>query len=746
MATQDKFENARSAGRRSLDEAEGKEVLASFGLKVPSSVVVSGPDDPRLDSKELSGAFAVKVMSPEILHKSDAGGVVLNALGAQGVRAAIESIAAKPAVKAARVHGYLVERMCPRGQEFVVGGVRDPQFGPMVMVGIGGIFVEIFQDVAFRLCPITRADAVSMLHELRGAKLLEGARGRAPVDTEGIVEVIMKVGGEGGLLMQFGDYIEELDLNPVIVGAGGAVVADARFILREVGPAAESPKPAPADAREMLPVAERFAPLFAPRSIAVLGASTTATTMANTFIKRMKDFGYAGNVYPIHPKATEVEGLRAYPSLAGAPEVIDYAYIAIGANAIPGLLRNAEGRVRFAQVISSGFGEVEEGRARQDELVKSARAGGCRVLGPNCLGIYSPRGKVTFPSSAPSELGTVGIVSQSGGLGTDIIKRGQWRGLRFSGLVTLGNSADLAPVDLLEFYFADPETSVIGLYIEDVKDGRKFFELLRSPIATKPVVILRGGRSQLGRTAAASHTGAMAGDGRAWEALAKQAGCVLVETVDLFINALLAFQFLAPRANRVTTKVVLFGNGGGTSVLATDSFADCGLQVAPFDDSTLARLSEMDLPPGTSVANPIDAPVATLQEQEGRVANRIFDIVYQSAAPDAMVMHINLAAFAGRGGGDPVDNLIAAAVNVQKAWPGQSHFVIVLRADGSPELEAKRRHYREIALAARIPVYDELVDAAHALKSVRWAEQHRTRSLQHPEPQARGTVAAEASA
>ena len=237
------------------------------------------------------------------------------------------------------------------------------------------------------------------------------------------------------------------------------------------------------------------------------------------------------------------------------------------------------------------------------------------------------------------------------------------------------------------------------------------------------MVILRGGRSLHGRAAAASHTGAMAGDERAWEALARQTACVMVDTVDSLIDALLALQFLELKVEKPTQNIVLFGNGGGTSVLATDSFAECGLEVAPFESETLELLESLNLPPGTSVANPIDAPVATLQEEEGRVANRIFDIVYRSAKPDAVVMHINLAAFQGRGGGDPIDNLIQAAVSVQERYPRQAHFMIVLRVDGSPELDERRRHYRSLALRVGIPVYDELIDAAQALRAVRWVEE-----------------------
>ncbi|MEO6929064.1 MAG: acetate--CoA ligase family protein, partial [Casimicrobiaceae bacterium] len=682
---------ARQAGRGSLNEADGKTLLGAFGVRVPRFAVARGVEDVDRALDGLKSPYAIKVLSQDILHKSDAGAVILGAQDRDAVRAAVTTIAGRVRLRDARVDGYLIEEMTRPGRELVIGSFRDPQFGPMIMVGLGGIFVELMQDVSFRLCPVDRHDAESMLAQLKGAKILDGARGQKPVDRNALIELIVKIGGADGVLMTLDGEIAELDLNPVIVNDDGAVAVDARFVLADQ--ASQVQVAALADRQPS--AASVFAPLFAPATIAVVGASSSTATMANTFIRRLRDFGYAGRIYPIHPKADEIEGLKCYRSLATAPEPIDYAYVAIGARAIPQVLREANGRARFVQVISSGFGEVADGVELQAELVESARQGGCRLLGPNCLGIYSPRGGVTFPASAPRELGSVGVVTQSGGLGTDIIKRGQWRGLRFSGLVTIGNSADVGPTDLLEFYLADTQTRVIGFYLEDVKDGRRFFNRLRDAECMKPVVILRGGRSLQGRVAAASHTGALAGSDRPWQALAQQTGTVLVDTVDQFVNALLAFQFLVPRPQRPTQRVVLFGNGGGTSVLATDAFADHGLDVTPFDDATLAQLAALNLPNGTSIVNPIDAPVATLQGDEGRIADRIFDIIYRSGSPDAVVMHINLAAFVGRAGGDPIDNLIKAAVRVQSDYPGRAHFCIVLRVDGSPELDDRRRHYRE---------------------------------------------------
>lgn len=466
-------------------------------------------------------------------------------------------------------------------------------------------------------------------------------------------------------------------------------------------------------------VIDQFMPLFAPKTVAVVGASTKGAALPNVFIRRIREFGFEGAIYPIHPTAAEIDGLPAYRSLGETPEPVDYAYIAIAAAQVPPLLAAGQGRVRFAQVISSGFGEVDEGKELQDELVAAARAGGMRLLGPNCLGIYTPRGRVTFAEIGPKDVGEVGIISQSGGLGTDIIRRGFSRGIKFSGLITVGNCADLGPTDILEFYLADLQTRVIGMYIETAKDGRRFFETLREARARKPVVILKGGRTRQGLAAAASHTGSLAGDDRVWVALAKQTGCVLVETLDEFIDTLLVFQALAPHPQHPTQRVVLFGNGGGASVLATDYFARLGLDVSPFDRPAIDALAAMKLPPGTSITNPVDCPVGTLQQDDGRVAERILDVIYERGQPDALVMHLNLSAFVGRTKSEVLDNLVHAALRVQEHHPGKAHFVLVLRSDGEPKLEERKREFRARAVGLGIPVYDEMSNAGCALAALR---------------------------
>ena len=224
---------ARAQGRSSLDELAGKQLLAGFGIGTPKSTMAANSGAVAAAVAKLTPPFVVKVMSPDILHKSDAGGVKVNLQSVAEASQAIAAMALLPAISNARVDGYLVEEMAPAGQEIVVGAIRDPDFGPMVMVGLGGIFVEVLADVAFRICPITRLDAAEMLAELKGAAILQGARGRKPVAQDAIIDVLLKVGGEDGLLMRHADDFKEADINPLIVSDTGAVAVDARFILTD---------------------------------------------------------------------------------------------------------------------------------------------------------------------------------------------------------------------------------------------------------------------------------------------------------------------------------------------------------------------------------------------------------------------------------------------------------------------------------------------------------------------------------
>lgn len=701
------------------NEKAAKALLAQAGLSVPRSHAVADAAAAAVACASLTAPFVVKVLSSQPLHKSELGGVRLGLADADAVAAGVREIAAQWKADAPPIEGYLVEEMAPPGHEIALGGTIDPQFGPMLMVGLGGIFVELFSDVAFRVCPIVEADARAMLRELRAWPVLQGARGGRVVDEQALVDAMLKVGGADGILMRMADRIAELDINPLIVGKRGAVAADARIV------AAASPRAAAPTRRS----APDFGPLFMPRSIAVAGVSATGSAAGNRFIANLEALGYDGPIYPIHPSAPEIDGRGAYRSFADVPQEIDYAYLAVPRAAVPPLLAQAGGRVRFAQIMTSGFGEGGRGDGSKAELLAAIRAGGMRVLGPNCLGIYSPRGRVCFTESKFKDAaGPVGVISQSGGFGIDMVRLGQQRGLRFSGVVTIGNSIDLGANELLEHFLADEGTRAIGLYLEDIRDGRRFFELLRAAGGRKPVVILKGGRTSQGQQAAASHTGSLAGDIQVWRAVARQTGCVLVETLEELIETLLLLQFARPQPGRITRRVALLGNGGGASVVATDGLAQLGFALAEFTPSTRARLQAIELPDGASDGNPIDVPGNVFDRSEGLVGGPLLDALCTDGGIDAIVMHLNLSALLAYRGRRTIEHLVDAAIAHRQGAQSSCLLLLVLRSDGSVENDAVRRVHAGRAAAAGLPVFESFAMASRALKGLAAFEEFQSLS------------------
>ena len=716
----DLIAQARQRQASALTEPEAKAILSAFGLPVPVSVVADDIDLLTEQGAALGAPLVAKLVGSSGLHKSDIGGVRLGIFGKAQLGEALQGLRAAAAGAGITHEGYLVEMMAAPGVEMIIGGTIDPRFGPVIMAGLGGVFIEILGDAAFRVCPITRKDARSMLEQLRGWPLLQGARGRPPCKIDALIDALVAVGGSGGLLMQAQGHLSEIDINPLIVSAAGVVACDARMILEQ-----GDPTHAPEVDDQPEPISSLDA-LFEPSIITVVGASATGFTPANDFIRQCKALGCSARIVPIHPNAPEVEGLRAVKRIADIGSTIDYLYVSIAAAHVPALIESCAGQVRFAQIISSGFGEVMHGKALERELLKAARRAGVRLLGPNCLGLYSPRGGLAFVGDCPREPGPIGIVSQSGGLAVDMLLRGKQRGLRFSGLATLGNSIDLSPADLINHFLEDQYTAAIGVYLEDVRDGRRFVDVLTRTKGRKPVVILLGGQTDQGRHAATSHTGSLASPLALWRGISAQTGIVITDTLDQFLDSLLAFQCLTPRRGRVTQQCVLFGNGGGASVLAADAFARRGLTVEPMASEAIAALDALHLPPGTSVVNPVDAPAFTLRQEEGRVAEKILEAIVTLATPDALVTHLNLPVFISSADqrADFLGNLMAATLRVRERHGRSTHHALVLRSDGSEACEARKRIFQAAAVAAGIPSYDELVNAADALASIAHFERH----------------------
>ncbi len=347
--------------------------------------------------------------------------------------------------------------------------------------------------------------------------------------------------------------------------------------------------------------------IFHPRSIAVVGASAgPANIHTQMFLDSLIQFGYKGEIYPINPKSEPVFGLRTYPNLSEVPGPVDHVISLIPSRATPQLIRDSIAKgVKTVQFFTAGFAETgeEDGKRLQEELVVMARSGGVRIIGPNCVGIYCPESGMAYAADFPKETGRVGFVAQSGGYTYHVVRMAAVRGVRFSKVVSYGNASDISESDLLGYLADDPDTDIIGAYMEGTRDGRRLLRVLADAAARKPVIVIKRGGTDAGSRGTRSHTGSLAGDDRVWDAALKQAGAIRVEDVEEMVDLMATFSFLSlPRGRRV----VVMGAGGGASVRASDECETGGLTLPPIPEEMRKELKRFIPLAGSMLRNPVD--------------------------------------------------------------------------------------------------------------------------------------------
>jgi acyl-CoA synthetase (NDP forming) len=549
-------------------------------------------------------------------------------------------------------------------------------FGRCVALGLGGVLAEALADVSLRPWPVAERDVREMLDELHGRRLLEGFRGRGPVDRAALVATVLALAGERGLVAELGARVAELECNPLVASGRGAIAADARLALYEE----LRPSPPPRARAD-------FSRLFEPRSVAVVGASASrASGFGNLFLRHYREYGFRGALYAVHPGADAIGGVPAVASLAAAPEPIDYALVAVPAERAPEVLRGARGCVRFAQVVSGGFGETgESGRRLEAELLAAAHEAGLRLLGPNCMGVWCARGRQTFLGRAPERSGGVSVISQSGGLAGDILQLGDHLGIGFACLVSLGNAVDVGAGELLRWLLDDPHTRAIGLYLEDPRDGAALVSALREARGRKPVALLVGGTSRQGGRAAATHTGALAADAALWRGIAAGTGCALCSDLEGFLGALRCLEHFAAREVAPGPEVLVIGPGGGSNVLATDACDRAGLAVTPLDGALARDLRErFRLGPGSSLANPVEVPVGPLGDPALAPA-LVRAVLGRVPFPDVL-LHVNAQSFFSyaEDGEAPLAALFDAVARLAGELPGARITVALRNAACAP--------------------------------------------------------------
>jgi acyl-CoA synthetase (NDP forming) len=692
---------AESGPRLLVPEPFVKEALATMGLSVPPFAVADHADDISRNAASLGEPLVLKAFGKGIVHKTELGAVRLGL-----TRATVEAAAADMARELTNAgvtpQGFLVEEQAPPGLELLVGVVCHEGVGPVVLVGLGGTLTEVLDEVSARLLPLSRNEAEEMLGEFRGHAALAGGRGATAVNRDALIEVLLSVAGPRGLAARLGSRLVELECNPVIASPDGAVVADARLVLDA------SPETAnPSDDRPFAPPAP-FEQLFAPRSIAVAGASLKHQSFGNRALAAYRSVGWGEGLWAIHPTAPSVEGVPARPSLADLPEGrVDYLQVALPAAAAVELLRDEGARAAVAQVVSGGFAEAgPDGRSLEAQLVSAARHAGIRVLGPNCMGVYCPAGSQTYLQGVSFEPGKIGVISQSGGLGGDVINYGARRGLRFSKVVSIGNAADVRAGEMLDFLVDDRSTEVVGLYLEGLRDGERVVDALRRVKGRKPVVALVGGSGRQGMSAVATHTGSLAVDRRIWEALSASTGITLVESLEDLVGSLAHHQAFAGHPAPGDPDVLVMGVGGGATVLAADACDRAGLSVTTLTPSVQQRLREMGYGVGTSVVNPIEAVVTAESVKPALEA-----ILGGQLFPD-LLLHVNVQAYYGYGdaGVRPLIDLLETLAALKL---GSRPVVVARNLDVAPG-----GHIDEVfegALRCSIPLYRTLSEAAVAI-------------------------------
>jgi len=453
--------------------------------------------------------------------------------------------------------------------------------------------------------------------------------------------------------------------------------------------------------------------VFHPKSIAVVGASPHGNT-TDMFLNPLIQFDYKGKIYPIHPEAGEVSGLKAYPSILDVPGPVDHVTCAIRAALTPQLMRECvTKKVKLVQIFTAGFSEsgTEQGIRLEREIAEIARRGNVRVLGPNCMGIYYPSLGISYEPFFPKESGSVGFLSQSGGNSMVLVMLGDARGVRFSKVVSFGNACDINEADLMDYFADDPQTRIIIGYIEGARDGRRFLKALQKATKVKPVIMLKGGVTEAGNKAAASHTGSLAGSNAIWSSLFRQLGVIQVDDMDELIDMVLLLQHLNPLRGR---NIGLVGLGGGNSVLGSDSCAREGLIVPSFPDELEKRLREIlptEVDPGTSLRNPVDLSVSGWNPD---ILSKTLEAVDEYDGVDFTLVYMGLHA----GSLAPpfkqwiiadIDALIKTKRNLNKP------VVMVLADDHVPEVTKFSFSIEERCRQADIPVFPSFNRGARAM-------------------------------
>jgi acyl-CoA synthetase (NDP forming) len=629
---------AIAAGRIALSEIESRRVLAAAGIATAIPEFAADADHAVKAAVSIGLPVVLKVHSPEVTHKSEVGGVALNLRNETEVRDAFDRIRRGLAdrMPGATFEGVAIAPQARPGVELIAGISRHERFGPLVVVGLGGIFVEVLHDTAMRLAPIDRGEARAMLEELRGAPLLHGARGTPPCDLDAIADLLARLSE----LAASRDDIVEMDLNPVVSYQRGLSVLDARILIAPGG-APKPANPATIDPERHQRRITNLTQSFDAKTVAVIGDKRAGGYLWLRAMKRFTGKLYSVQIDPNEIPGIEEMGITNVKSLADVPGPIDYAVSAVPRQVAPRILKDCiDNQVRGIGFFTSGFSETMEelGIKLEADLKALASASDIALVGPNCMGLYNPAvGVSNFPDLKVGVRGDVCFISQSGTHSINFCSQAPARGIRINKAASIGNVLMLEAADFIDVMAADPATRTIGMYVEGVRDGRRFFESLKRAAAAHPVVVWKGGMTEAGARATFSHTGSLATPAAVWTAMVRQSGAVSVAGLDAMLDAV---EMLARGKAVNGRRMGLVAMTGGQSVVITDTFATAGLEIPTLSAASYEELKSFFNIIGGSYRNPLDAGGTIGGGVHTGNLERILRILDRDEVIDAIVLEV----------------------------------------------------------------------------------------------------------
>ncbi|MGI0030796.1 MAG: acetate--CoA ligase family protein [Nitrososphaeraceae archaeon] len=581
-----------------ITEESSKEILGEYGIRVPKYALVTNSDEAAQKSKEIGFPLVAKIVSPDILHKTDVGGVKVGLGSEDEVKKAFDDMFYRLKEKF-DVKGVLLEKMVPKGVELIIGLQNDFQFGPSIMVGLGGIYTELFKDVSFRVLPVTKGDALKMLESLRGKDILKGFRGSKPIDLDMLSEGIVNIGTLG--VDMAGKY-ESIDFNPVVVYPDSYYVVDAKIILKD-----KSLDNAISIANPDSSYMDLF---FNAKSVALIGASPEPGKIGNSVMESLVKHDYKGKVYPVNAKGySEIMGVKAYKNLLDVKDPVDVVIVTVDLKFVPDLLTECGKKNIHNMVIISGGGKELGGEraAIEKRIQDQSRELNVRIIGPNCIGIFNGENRLDCAFQGHLRMlrpkqGNVAFLSQSGTVGIAFMETSDAFGL--SKMISYGNRSDVDEADMIHYLAQDPNTNVIGLYVEGLGDGRKFMNSAKNVIKEhqKPIVVFKNGRSTKGAKQAASHTGSLGGSFAVISGAFEQTGIISVDSYEELTSALKALTWQpVPKGN----KIAMVTNGAGPIIAAIDNFERLNLELAQLSEQTMKSFKE-HYPATYVIGNPCD--------------------------------------------------------------------------------------------------------------------------------------------